>query len=84
MTSKKLSLPSPPAAKPKRFWLVRDEDVSGISGIGYVAEGIEWTNGMATVSWLGTYHSIETVMNIHTIEALHSHGGRTKVVWEDQ
>ena len=81
MTPKK---PAAVMARSKRFWLMRDEDISGISGTGRVAEGIEWTNGMVTVSWLGTYHSIETVMNIHTIEALHSHNGKTRVVWEDK
>ncbi len=70
------------AAKPRLFWLERTEDVSGVSGTGRIAEGVEWTNGMVTVSWLGTFHSIETVLNIHTIEAIHGHDGRTKIVWE--
>ena len=80
MTAKK---PLITKTKPRLFWLVRDEDVSGISGKGLIAEGIEWTNGMVTVSWLGTYHSIETVMNTHTIEALHGHSGKTRIIWED-
>ena len=67
----------------RRFRLVRKEDVSGVSGTGVIAEGVEWTNGMVTVSWLGTYASIETVLNIHTIEAIHGHHGRTTVEWVD-
>ena len=55
----------------RRFKLVRNEDVSGVSGTGVVAEGIEWTNGNVSVCWLGTFFTIETAANIHTIERIH-------------
>lgn len=65
----------------RTFNLVRKEDVSGISGTGVVAEGIEWTNGRVSMCWLGTYHIIEDVDSIHVIEAVHGHNGRTVVEW---
>ena len=67
----------------RRFKLVRNEDVSGVSGTGVVAEGIEWTNGNVSVCWLGTFFTIETAANIHTIERIHGHGGRTRIEWVD-
>ena len=68
----------------RRFQLVRKEDVSGVSGIGIVAEGVEWANGMVTMSWLGSYHCIENVGNIHTIFAVHGHHGASTVEWLDK
>ena len=65
------------------FDLVRDEDISGISGTGKVAEGIEWSNGKVHMCWLGTLHTIEAADAIHIIEKIHGHGGRTRVVFRD-
>ena len=68
----------------RRFHLVRKEDVSGISGVGTVAEGVEYSNGKISMCWFGTYHIIETTDNIHTIEHIHGHGGKTWVEWIDK
>lgn len=65
----------------RTFKLVRDEDVSGISGTGVVAEGIEYTNGKVSMCWRGDFHTIENADNIHVIEYLHGHQGRTRIVW---
>ena len=66
----------------RTFRLIRTEDISGISGTGVVAEGCEWENGKVTVCWLGTYGTIEQADNLHQIEKLHGHGGRTYVEWD--
>lgn len=68
----------------RRFNLVRREDRSGISGTGTVAEGVEFDNGSVAMCWLTKYHIIETAQNIHTIEAVHGHGGSTTVEWVDK
>ena len=68
----------------RRFQLHRKEDISGISGVGVVAEGIEWTNGRVTVCWLGTYAIVSSADNIHIIEAVHGHHGATTVEWLDR
>lgn len=41
----------------RRFHLVRAEDVSGTSGVGTVAEGVEWSNGWVSLHWLSQLHS---------------------------
>jgi hypothetical protein len=67
----------------KRFRLVRAEDVSGTSGTGVVAEGVEFSNGQVTMHWLSQLESIEVCANIRVVEAIHGHEGRTKIEWLD-
>ena len=68
----------------RRFLLVRDEDASGISGTGTVAEGVEFTNGMVTMTWLSAHRCVTVHESIKTVHALHGHGGKTKVEWQDE
>lgn len=35
--------------RPRTFRLVRDEDVSGVSGTGAVADGVRWPDGTVTL-----------------------------------
>jgi hypothetical protein len=73
----------------RTFFLVRDEDVTGISGVGTVAEGVEFTDGTVVVRWLqaGTARpsTVRPTTAIHddidSVEALHGHNGATRVVW---
>ena len=68
----------------RSFRLVRTEDVSGVSGTGAVAEGVEWTNGKVTICWLGTFGTISVLDNLHQLEHLHGHEGKTTVVWNER
>ncbi len=61
------------------FVLRRMEDVSGTSGVGVVAEGVEFTDGTCVVHWISQLHSIEICSNMHTLVAIHGHEGRTIV-----
>ncbi len=36
------------------FELMRDEDISGVSGIGLVAVGVVFPSGKVVVEWLGS------------------------------
>jgi hypothetical protein len=71
------------------FELHREVDVTGISGTGVVAEGVEFTDQTVVMRWLVTGTSRPafvrptTVMHegMHSVEALHGHDGKTKVVW---
>jgi hypothetical protein len=65
----------------KQFLLYRKKDVSGISGTGYVAEGIQFHDGQCVISWFGKYHSLEVHPSIEQVKTLHGHGGKTVVVW---
>jgi hypothetical protein len=41
----------------KRFRLVRDRDVSGVSGTGIVAEGTMFSDGTCVLRWLTEIYS---------------------------
>jgi len=66
----------------KKFWLDRTEDISGISGLGVVAEGIIFSNGKAVLSWLTAGGSIAVYDSIEKLEKIHGHDGRTKVIYK--
>lgn len=68
----------------RTFRLVRKEDVSGISGTGVIAEGVEWTSGKVSICWLGTFSSTAQFDNLHQLEHIHGHEGRTYVEWCDR
>ena len=67
----------------RTFKLVREEDVSGVSGVGEVAEGVEFHDKQCVLSWFGAHHSLEVHPSIDDIIAIHGHQGRTKVVWDE-
>lgn len=66
-----------------RFQLVRDEDVTGVSGTGVVAEGCVFTGGKVVIHWLGERQSIVVWDNFADAEAIHGHGGKTRFEWID-
>ena len=70
------------APKPKRFWLMRNEDESGVSGQGLVAEGIIFQNGKCALSWLTKYSSVAIYDSIKLVEAIHGHNGKTILYYE--
>ncbi len=63
------------------FLLVRDEDVSGVSGTGIVAEGVEFSDGTVAMRWLRRPFSVAFYGSIHDVVAVHGQGGRTQVKW---
>lgn len=68
----------------KRFRFKRTEDVSGISGTGIVAEGVEFTNGKVVMCWLSSVSSLSIFNNIKELELIHGHEGRATIEWMDQ
>lgn len=67
----------------KRFLLIRDEDVSGVSGTGCVAEGIQFSDGTAVIHWKSKIHSTNIYGNIEEVLAIHGHGGASKIQFID-
>lgn len=63
--------------------LERSEDVNGISGTGRVAEGVEFSDGTIVIHWLSHTPSTNMYSNAKQVEAVHGHGGRTRIVWHD-
>ena len=74
--------PAPDFGKP--FVLVRDTDISGVSGVGIVANGILWPDGQAVIHWTGSTYPTTTPHpgGMESVIAVHGHGGATRVVWQ--
>lgn len=66
------------------FLLCRKKDISGISGTGYVAEGIQYHDGQCVMSWFGKYHSLDIQPSIEQLVKIHGHRGNTVVEWATQ
>lgn len=62
---------------------MRDEDVTGVSGVGRVAEGVQFSTGDCVLVWLGTLSSVVVYRSLADLEAIHGHGGSSRVIWED-
>lgn len=68
----------------RAFKLVRNTDVSGISGVGIVAEGVEWSDGEVTLRWLGAHPTTEDLQSVGDVLYIHGHQGATAIVYEGE
>ncbi|MFF9088617.1 hypothetical protein ACF1BE_19735 [Streptomyces sp. NPDC014991] len=70
---------------PRRFVLRRHQDISGVSGLGDVADGVLWPDGTAAVRWRGEHPSVVYWDRGRvSVEQIHGHAGATEIVWLDQ
>lgn len=69
----------------RRFELHRDQDVSGVSGAGIVAEGVEFGDGTVALRWRGRWPTSVVFHDrgMEAVEAVHGHGGSTRIVYLD-
>ena len=67
----------------RRFELHRIEDKTGVSGTGVVAAGLTFSAGHACLRWKTQYRSTTIYDSMADVEAIHGHGGTTKIVWVD-
>jgi hypothetical protein len=67
--------------KMRTFLLNRKEDVSGISGTGIVAEGVQFSNGKCVVVWLTEYASVAIYDTMNDLQEVHCHEGKTLIEW---
>lgn len=67
----------------RRFYLYRTEDWSGVSGVGVVATGVQFSDGNCALRWNSEFKSTAVYDDIETVENIHGHGGRTKVMFLD-
>ena len=63
--------------------LERDEDVSGVSGTGRVAYGAMFPDGTIVLHWDTKVASTVIYNNVADLAAIVSHGGRTRIVFDD-
>lgn len=66
----------------KPFHLERKADVSGVSGTGRVAEGVEFPNGQVIIKWLGGRPSLVLWQCMEHAKSVHGHNGGTEFVYE--
>lgn len=68
----------------RRFRLVRDTDVTGVSGTGVVAEGVVFSDGTVAIRWVtGEHRSTVVWADLASVVAIHGHNGATVVDWVD-
>ncbi|MEU9208500.1 hypothetical protein AB0D27_11235 [Streptomyces sp. NPDC048415] len=72
------------------FLVHRDHDVSGISGTGVVAEGVQFSDGWVVTHWLDQAPMWEPKTDVWhhkgtgPVTKIHGHGGSTRIVWADE
>jgi len=77
----------------RRFLLQRVKDSGGVSGEGFVAEGIQFTNGCCALTWrvvnkrpipIGEFSSVAVYPSLAMLNAIHGHAGNTLIRWIDE
>lgn len=68
----------------KRFYLYRERDPSGVSGLGRVAEGVEFPDGRCIIYWNRKIKSIIVYDKLKDVKEIHSHKGCTDIVFVDK
>jgi hypothetical protein len=63
------------------FQLLRDEDPSGVSGVGRVAVGVVFPSGKIVLEWLGSHSTLGIYDDLRRVEHIHGHGGKTRIVF---
>jgi hypothetical protein len=69
--------------KPRTFALHRYRDKTGVSGLGDVAEGVEWSTGTVALYWSGGVEVTAVWPSIADLLSIHGHNGDTVVRWLD-
>src|SRR3546814_16107517 len=68
----------------KTFGLPREYNETGISGTGCGAVGVGCDSGPVVLRCIvGEHRSTVVWPSIEAVEAIHGHGGRTRIVWTD-
>jgi hypothetical protein len=66
---------------PQPFGLYRHQDVTGVSGTGTVAYGVQFADGTTVLRWLGENPSTVIWESLEAAMRVHGHDGKTQVVW---
>jgi hypothetical protein len=68
----------------RRFYFVRQTDVSGTSGTGAVCEAVLLSDGRVILRWLTYLSSIAIYNSLEDAIAIHGHDGQTDIEWVDE
>ncbi len=76
---------APRGGDARLFYLQRDVDVSGVSGTGIVAWGILFPGNVVALRWTSKWPTsvVFHERGIESVEAVHGHDGKTRIVWLD-
>jgi hypothetical protein len=69
---------------PRLFRLQRTQDVTGVSGPGHVADGVQFADGTVVMRWLGAYASTVVWDSLEAAMHVHGHDGTTRAVFGDE
>lgn len=69
----------------RRFELHRDVDVTGVSGVGRIAEGVRFSDGVVAMRWVSQWPTSVVFHDrgMEAVQAVHGHNGQTRIVWLD-
>ena len=73
-----------PTNQMRRFFLFRNQDLTGVSGIGIVAEGAVFTDGLTVIHWLHEPFSTGIYQTVDDVIAIHGHQGNTQLQFLDE
>lgn len=65
------------------FELLRNEDATGVSGTGVVAEGVEFSDGSCAMRWRSSLASTAIYGSVDDVVAIHGHEGRTRLIYAE-
>jgi hypothetical protein len=68
----------------RTFKLIRDEDVSFVSGTGFICEGVVFSDGHVALHWLGEMPTTTPMPTLEWVLKIHGHEGKTRLVWDDE
>lgn len=71
-------------SKARCFVLIRGKDISGVSGVGEVAEGVCFSGGKVALHWLSHYGAVNVYDSMDVVNDLHGHDGNTVIEWVDE
>lgn len=76
-------LAAPASPTSRRFGLRRYNDISGVSGTGIVADGVQFEDGSVALRWRGKAPATAVWASIELMLVAHGHEGATVIEWYD-
>lgn len=62
----------------------RDADISGVSGVGVVAQGVVFDDGTTVIRWHGEHCSTAVWDTLVDAIEIHGHNGATRFIFDDE
>lgn len=77
---------APLTTLPRAFILQRDIDQTGVSGVGVVAWGVEFPDGVCALRWTSQWPTsvVFHELGMDSVKAVHGHDGMTRVIFMDE